>query len=89
MPIYRVTFTTQLLVEAGSEEDAERIGSYFLADEVRNGGSQAYATEEVRSTGDLLTRERGSLPWRDWKMVGEPEVIVDDILRVQSSTTQG
>lgn len=89
MPIYRVTFTTQLLVEAGSEEDAEWIGSYFLVDEVRNGGSEVYSIEEIRSPLSLLTRERGSLPWRDWKRVGEPEVIVDDILQVRSSTTPG
>lgn len=82
MPIYRVTFTTQLLVECENEKDSVRIGKDFLADEVRNGGSEVYATEEVRSTGDLLARERGSLPWRDWKRAGEPEVIVDEILRV-------
>ena len=89
MKIYRVTFTTQLLVEAGSEEDAERIGSSFLSDEVRNGGSEVYRTEEITSPLGLLTRERGSLPWRDWKRVGEPEITVDDILRVQSSTPPG
>lgn len=82
MPIYRVTFTTQLLVEAGSEKDAERIGSSCLVDEVRNGGSEVYRTEEITSPLSLLTRKRGSLPWRDWKRVGEPEITVDEILKV-------
>lgn len=84
MRLYRVTFTTQLLVECESEGDAERIGRRHLTDEVGNGTSQVHRVEEVRALDELLRTEHGSLPWRDRNRHSEPETSVDDLLAVQS-----
>lgn len=81
MPIYRVTFTTSLLVDAQDEWTAEHVGEQCLVDEVRNGTSEVYNTEEVTTQAGLRAGEVGSLPWRDLRRRDEPEVTVDEIIR--------
>ncbi len=82
MKLYRVIFTTEMMVECEDERDAERIGYRCLIDEVRNGGSTTtYRVEEVRSVDELRRGERGSLPWRDSRRYGEPEVRVEELLK--------
>ena len=65
MKLYRVTFSTEILVECESEGDAERIGYSNLIEEVRNGASTSiYQIEKIQSVDELRRAERGSLPWR-------------------------
>ena len=63
--IYRVTFTTSLLVEADDERQAEMIGQHSLADEVDNGLSELYAIDHITDESELHPDENYSLPWTD------------------------
>ena len=80
MPLYRVTFQTDMLIEARDEREAERIGDRNLESEVRNCGSELYRIEELRSVDQLRREERGSLPWRATERRDEPELRVEEIL---------
>jgi hypothetical protein len=80
MPLYRVTFQTDMLIEARDEREAERIGDRNLESEVRNCGSELYRIEELRSVDQLRREERGSLPWRATERRDEPELHVEEIL---------
>jgi hypothetical protein len=80
MPLYRVTFHTEILVEAQDEREAERIGDRNLGSEVMNGGSEVWNTEVLESVDQLRRDERGSLPWRSSERRGEPELYVEEIL---------
>jgi len=80
MPLYRVTFQTDMLIEARDELEAERIGDRNLESEVRNCGSELYRIEELRSVDQLRREERGSLPWRATERRDEPELRVEEIL---------
>ena len=64
MPIYRVTFTTELLVECDSDLDAEKIAHDHLSEEVRNGLSEVQSVELIRGYEQLHSGEGNSLPWR-------------------------
>jgi hypothetical protein len=82
MPIYRVTFQTELLVDCENESEAERIGYDNLEEEVRNGFSDIISVRNITSSDQLRKGERGSLPWRDAKRnrAGEPEKTIAEIL---------
>ena len=80
MNLYRVTFTTEILVECEDEMCAERIGYKNLIEEVKNGSSELYKVETIKSTDELRRFERGSLPWRDSNRFGETELRVEEIL---------
>ena len=80
MKIYRVTFTTEILVECEDEMGAERIGYKNLIEEVKNGSSELYKVETIKSKDELRKFERGSLPWRDSNRFGETELRVEEIL---------
>jgi len=80
MPLYRITFQTDMLIEARDEREAERIGDRNLESEVRNCGSELYRIEELRSVDQLRREERGSLPWRATERRDEPELFVEEIL---------
>jgi hypothetical protein len=82
MPIYRVTFQTELLVDCENESEAERIGFKHLEDEVRNRTSEVYRVEKLDSVDQLRRAERGSLPWRRYERnsMGESFYMVDEIL---------
>ena len=82
MPLYRVTFTTPLLVDAPTESDARSIAVDFLAEEVSNGFSHVESTELLTDVEQLEQPERHSLPWRDPSRDrdGEPERTVNQIL---------
>ena len=82
MPLYRVTFHTEILVDARDEREAERIGDRNLESEVRNCGSEVYRIEELKSVDQLRRVERGSLPWRceERSNSGVPYLTVDEIL---------
>ena len=79
--LYRVTFTTALLVEAESDSEAERVGEECLLDEVRNGTSDVYSTELIEDVWNLKAGERGSLPWRSCRRQDEPELTVEEVLK--------
>lgn len=81
MKLYRVTFTTALLVEAESDYEAKRVGVECLVDEVRNGTSEVYSTELLEGEWNLRRGERGSLPWRSWRRWDEPEITVEEVLK--------
>jgi hypothetical protein len=78
--LYRVTFLTEILIDARDECEAERIGDRNLESEVRNCGSEVYRIEELKSVDQLRRVERGSLPWRATERGGEPELLVEEIL---------
>lgn len=82
MALYRVTFTTDLLVEADSESEAIRIGDRNLPEEVTNRRAFGANVKHITSADQLFSDERGSLPWRDSQrnLNGEPEKTVDEIL---------
>ena len=79
MKLYRVTFQTSLLIEAENEKEAVRIGEQNLQGEVRNGTSELYNVETLRSQENLRRGEKRSLPWRDWNRK-DPEMRVEDLL---------
>lgn len=81
MPIYRVTFTTEMLIDAENEGEAERIGYDHLVDEVGNGISEVLTVRSITSLDQLQKFEKGSLPWRSSARRGEPEKTVGDILK--------
>lgn len=82
MPIYRVTFQTELLVDCDDEREAERIGFKHLEEEVGNRHSEVYRVEKLENLYELKRAERGSLPWRseDRSNSGVPYRTVDEIL---------
>jgi hypothetical protein len=80
MKLYRVTFHTEILVEANDEREAERIGDRNLESEVRNGSSEVWSTEYLESVLQLRRNEWGSLPWRSPERSMEPELRVEEIL---------
>ena len=84
MTIYRVTFTTDLLVEADTLSDAIRIGHANLEEEVRNGFSKHLQTVIITSVDQLQNGEYRSLPWRDSSRRNEPEIDVNTILTNES-----
>lgn len=83
MPIYRVSFLTDLLVECENEKEAERIGFKHLIDEVDNRGSDVFSVKLLESPDQVRRWERGSLPWRDTQrdLRGEREKTVEQILK--------
>lgn len=83
MPIYRVSFLTDLLVDCDNEKEAERIGFNHLIDEVDNRGSEVFSIKLLESPDQVRRWERGSLPWRDPQrdLRGEPEKPVEQILK--------
>ena len=87
MKLYRVTFTTSLLVEAPDEYLAERIGHSNLSEEVRNGMSEVWSTDILGAESELRREEQGSLPWRHSSRHGEPEETVNEILRRTEAET--
>lgn len=82
MPIYKVTFQTELLVDCENESEAERIGFKHLEEEVRNGLSDIISVQNITSSDQIRKGEKGSLPWRDAKRnrAGEPEKTIAEIL---------
>lgn len=84
MTIYRVTFATDLLVEADVLSDAVHIGHANLEEEVRNRCSKHLQTVIITSVDQLQNGERRSLPWRDYARRNEPEVDVNTILTDES-----
>lgn len=83
MPIYRVTFTTSLLVHSPDELSSERIAYKHLRDEVNNRNSQIYKVEHIQSIDQLFREERGSLPWKEYTAYREPDITVEEILQEQ------
>lgn len=87
MTLYRLTFQTEILVDASDECEAERIGLDNIEEEIGNGSIELYSVKEITSEDQLLRWERGSLPWRniqrDWAK--EPELTVKEILRGRNS----
>ena len=81
MKLYRVSFLTDVLVECESEKEAERIGFKHLVDEVENRGSDVHSIKLLESPEQVRRWERGSLPWRSGDRRGEPEVVVEELLR--------
>jgi hypothetical protein len=77
MKLYRVTFHTSLLVEAESEEEAERIGYKNLKCE---DVSELWNIEPIEEVTQLMREERGTLPWRSIERLNEPLACVEEIL---------
>jgi len=84
MTIYRVTFTTDLLVEADTLSDAIHIGYANLEEEVKNRRSRHLQPVIITSVDQLQDGEHRSLPWRDYARRNEPEVDVNTILTNES-----
>jgi hypothetical protein len=80
MAIYRLTFTTDLLVDCDNEERAVNLGYDHLQDEVRNNTSDLMHIQKLESMSQLRRDEKGSLPWRDSSRRDDPEQTVDQIL---------
>lgn len=84
MAIYRVTFTTDLLVEADTLPNAIRIGYANLEEEVKNRCSKHLQPVRITSVDQLQDGEHRSLPWRDSSRKDEPEMNVNAILTNES-----
>jgi len=80
MPIYRVTFQTEMLIDCENEGEAESLGYRNLPDEVGNGTSEVLRVEKIESPDQLRRGENISLPWRSGDRRDEPELMVGDIL---------
>jgi hypothetical protein len=80
MAIYRVTFTTDLLVEADSLPNAIRIGYANLEEEVKNRFSKHLQPVRITSIDQLKDGEHNSLPWRDPSRRNDPELEVEILL---------
>lgn len=81
MAIYRLTFTTYLLVDCDNEDQAVNLGYQHLQDEVRNSTSDLLHIQKLESTSQLRRDEKCSLPWRDSSRRDDPEQTVDQILQ--------
>ena len=81
MGLYRVTFTTTLLVDSDNEKEAINIGKSFLKEEVNNGLSEFLSIQKLQFAEQLQSVEKGSLPWRSPDRHKEPEVTVEEILK--------
>lgn len=84
MAIYRVTFTTDLLVDADTLPNAIRIGYANLEEEVKNGCSKHLQPVRITSVDQLKDGEHNSLPWRDPSRRNDPELEVGKILTKMS-----
>lgn len=80
MAIYRLTFTTRLLVDCDNEGQAVDLGYRHLQDEVRNSASDLLHIQKLELISQLKRDEIGSLPWRDSSRGNDPEQTVDRIL---------
>ncbi len=80
MKIYRVTFQTELLVEAETEEHSIKLGSKFLKEEVLNGTSDLIDVELINSKKKLKLEEINSIPWRDPSIKRDKDYYVEEIL---------
>lgn len=90
MTLYRLTFQTEILVDASDEREAERIGLENIEDEIGNGSIHLYSVKEITSEDQLLRGERGSLPWRNIQRnwAKEPELTVEEILKSRNRETR-
>lgn len=80
MKIFRVTYHVDLLVEAKDEYEAELIGNKNLVEEIRNYSAEVYSINELKSSGELRRKEKGSFPWKSNENHEEPNMSVDEIL---------
>ena len=78
MPLYRIAFITEMIIDARDPHEAERIGFRNLSEEIR--GSSVYKVDKIDSVDQLHREERGSLPWRSTERRDEPELRVEEIL---------
>lgn len=78
MPLYRIAFITEMIIDARDPLEAESIGFRNLSEEIR--GSSVYKVEKIDSVDQLHREERGSLPWRSTERSDEPELRVEEIL---------
>jgi len=79
MKLYRVTFQTEILVEAKDESEAGKIGFKYAHEEIEN--AEIYGITELNDLSQLRRNELGSLPWRSIERWGEPELLVEEILK--------
>lgn len=80
MTIYRLTFTTDLLIDCDNEEQAVHLGYKNLMYEVRNNTSDLTHIQKIESISQIRRHEKNSLPWRDSSRRDEPEKTVNQIL---------
>lgn len=81
MALYRVTFETDIIVEANDEASAIKIGKCNLFEEARNELSKLSKIQIINSDSCLEQGEGYSLPWRDLSRSGEAELTVFQILK--------
>lgn len=80
MNLYRVTFTTSLLIEAQDDRQAKKIAKDFLIDETKNGTSQHQSTLHITNSSQLLNDEPSSFPWRSRFRQNQPQFTTQQLL---------
>lgn len=77
MKLYRVSFLTQLLVEAEDPNQAINIAKLHQHQEITDLDS----VEQINNVTDLFPIEKGILPWRSSDRRNEAEKPVEEILK--------
>ena len=80
MNLYRVTFTTSLLIEAQDDHQAKIIAKDFFIDEVKNDTSQIESTLHITNSSQLLNDEHSSFPWRSSFHQNQPQFTTQQLL---------
>lgn len=89
MNLYRVTFTTSLLIEAQDNHQAITIAKDFLIDEAKNDTSQHQSTLHITNSSQLLNNEHSSIPWRSRFLQNQPQLTAEQFLNLKLIPPEG
>jgi hypothetical protein len=80
MKLYKVSFVTDLFVEALNDDDAEAIAIRHLVEEVNKNVSDVTDVEEITSHKQVVPEVLESLPWRSHFRHNEPKETIMQLL---------
>lgn len=72
--LYRISFLTEMLVDADNAFEAERIGYNNLSEEVKRSISEVCEVSQVKAIKDLKKSEYDALPWGIENCLGQTPV---------------
>jgi hypothetical protein len=89
MNLYRVTFTTSLLIEAQDDQQAKIIAKDFFIDEAKNDTSQHQSTLHIADSSQLLNNEHTSFPKRSSFHQNQSQLTAEQFLNLKSIPPEG
>ena len=76
--LFRVNYSTGMLVEADTWEEARDIGMKCLMEEVKKGKSVMNHVEQLASVQSLRQEEMNCFPWRSQSKNSDQEILAKD-----------